>query len=39
MIIVCGNADKEKLRTLTEKFESQGFRIHLSKGAETTPQG
>lgn len=36
MIIVCGNADKEKLRTLTEKFESQGFRIHLSKGAETT---
>lgn len=36
MIIVCGNADKEKLRDLTEKFESQGFRIHLSKGDATT---
>lgn len=36
MIIVCGNADKTKIRALTDKFESQGLKIHLSKGAETT---
>lgn len=36
MIIICGNADKNQINTLTRKFESDGFRIHVSQGIETT---
>lgn len=36
MIIICGKAEKAQIDKLTEKFESDGFRTHVSQGTETT---
>ncbi|MGN1480518.1 3-deoxy-7-phosphoheptulonate synthase [Porcipelethomonas sp.] len=36
MIIVCKKSDDASVEMLTGKFESMGFRTHLSKGTEST---